>query len=334
MTAGRVVLLHLTILLITQSAAAQFGPCAVFGTESGTLKLAGRVSNSKDQSEIPSAMVALEGRSTRQRAFTDHNGYFSFTCLPSGSYTVVVSKDGYQTVQTNFSLLTASRPDVVIRLDPLIETVTRTRKRKISLRESLIPGDAREAFDLGVRKLHKKKAAKRSVESFRKALELYPNYDEAFVQLGIAYIRLDRLDDAEQTLLRAVKSYAKNARAFAFLGKLYIQQQRTEDALLALREAIKVDDQLWLAHLDLGRLLSKQGEAEQAYEHASIAHGLAADVPDTHLLYYNACINKKDYRAALDEIDEFVKLFPDNPVTGEMKKMRKGIAREVSEGSP
>lgn len=74
--------------------------------------------------------------------------------------------------------------------------------------------------------------------------------------LGIALIRLGRLDEAEEQLSRATLLAPDLQPPRQHLGRLYLQQGRREDALTALRAAARLgpldrDLALWLAEVDL-----------------------------------------------------------------------------------
>ncbi len=295
-----------------------------------TYRLAGRVMSATGGIEVPGARVMLEGRGTRRRTFTDSQGHFRFDCLESGFYTVEVAREGYETTREQLDLLSGSLIDATVRMRPSTTISLQPGGSVLSVRQAQIPKRARKAFDRGVKELHKKERPNRSLEHFQRAIEIHPDYDEAYVQLGIALSRLSRPEEAEQIFRKGIEVFPQNTRAYTILGKLHYQQGRTEEAIEALRKAVEIDNNLWLAHLDLGRILGKQGEVEDAYRHAYRAHQLHTEVPDVHLVFYNACVNKSDYASALAELDEFVKLYPDSDAAKRMLAIRDNLSREVA----
>ncbi|GAA4318269.1 TonB-dependent receptor [Flaviaesturariibacter amylovorans] len=92
-------LLTYTLLLCSLTTVAQSGPNtnATFQTpravrfEDGEINLAGRVVTSDGQ---PAAFVTVQVAGTRRFATADENGVFSFTSLPDGRYTLLVSMAG------------------------------------------------------------------------------------------------------------------------------------------------------------------------------------------------------------------------------------------------
>ncbi len=260
---------------------------------------------------------------------TDAQGRFYFVCLEPGLYDLQVTKDGFQPSQAQVDLLSGTNSDVVIRLQPAVTIRRQPAGNTLSVREAQIPEEARSDFDNGVEELYRKKRPERGVQYLQRAIETYPHYDEAYVQLGIAYTRLARPQEAEQTFRKAIAVYSKNARAHVFLGKLYYEQGKLDEAVEELLRAVEIDNSLWLGHLDLARVLGKQGKVKEAYYHAQLAHELNREVQDVHLAYYNACVDNRDYVAGLAELDEFVKLYPDSDVAKKMQAIRDKLAKEV-----
>ena len=323
--------ISLSFCLIFLAANCTLAQCTSGGPGQGSLRLIGRVTNAQSDIEVSGVIVNLQGRKERRRVSTDNRGRFEFLCLESDIYTVETRRDGYAPTRVQFALLDSSIPDAVIRIEQLRTITTEPAGHILSVRQRLISQKARAAFQKGVKQLHRKKQPERSLSHLHKAIELYPDYDEAYVQLAVAFSRLLQMEDAERTLQEAIKVYPQNDRAYAFLGKVYQQQGSDQEALAALRQAIEIDSQLWLAHLDLGRILAEQGKFEDAYRHASLAHQLTADVPDVHLVFYNACINSQKYTAALAEIDEYVRLYPNSDVAKKMLVVRKQLSRKVAD---
>ncbi len=329
-------------VLATLSANGAFAQCSSPSLRNGataTFILAGRVVSELDNMDLAFVTLMLEGVDHRQMAVTDMSGRFLFNCLEPGTYTIQARKQGYQTTEAQFSLLTGSsagNSDATIRMRPLTTTITAPKGPVLSARQAQIPPEAKKLFDTGVEELSQNKRPEACVESFRRAIEIYHDYDEAYVQLGIAYYRLARREEAEQTFRKALQVYPQNARAHIFLGKLLSEQGKLDPAVEELRKATGINDgeSLWLAHLDLARILTKQGKAKEAYEHAIRAHELDKKVEDVHVAYYNACVNLRDYSAGLAELDEIVKLYPTSETSRKLQALRPMLAKNVAAKKP
>jgi len=315
------------LFLAAGSCVAQCQQTSSRASQGPKFSLLGRVVNATDDTTVSFVTIKAEGPFQRFMTVTDGQGHFQLLCLDAGSYWVEASKHGYETATEQFSLLNGGLSDAVIRLVPSFRVMT-PGGAAVDARQSVVPGNARKAFASGMKKLYDGNNPAGSAEDFRKAIALHPDYDEAYVQLGIAYGRLSRMEEAEQALRHAIEKYSENAAAYTFLGKLLAEQGRSDEAVAALRRAVVIDGSIWLAHLDLARVLAKQGKKQDAYEHASRAHQLNTAVEDVHLAYYNACVGIRAYAEALAELDEIVRLYPKSETAIKLQSLRPKLAAE------
>jgi tetratricopeptide (TPR) repeat protein len=82
----------------------------------------------------------------------------------------------------------------------------------------------------------------------------HPQLAGPYINLGIAYQRLDRTDAALEALTKAVALNPANATAHHQLGILYREQGKFEAALEAYSTALKLDGGYALAHRNVGIL--------------------------------------------------------------------------------
>ena len=263
-------------------------------------------------------------------AFTNPQGEFEFVGLARAMYIVEVAVEGYQPVRERVDLYLGSRRDITILLEPKTGVTSNSSGTALSLRELKIPDKARKSFEEGIRELHENHRPDRSLDYFRKAIAIYPDYDEAYVQLGLAYLSQGQSADAQAIIEKAMEVNPSNARAYTVLGTFQNQQGRAQEALQSLQRALKLDPHAWQVHYELGRSLLQLGKIEEAYGHAREALKRNGQGPGLHLLVYNLCIRRGDYQAALVEIDEFVKLFPTHPAAPKLLEKKDGLRQAVA----
>jgi tetratricopeptide (TPR) repeat protein len=75
-----------------------------------------------------------------------------------------------------------------------------------------------------------------------------------FTNLGLAYLKLNKIDLAEQAFTEAVSNDGKDAVAHNHLGILQRQKGQFENALKRYQRAIDIDQDYAAAHLNLGIL--------------------------------------------------------------------------------
>lgn len=257
--------------------------------------------------------------------FTDGRGEFEFIGLSRATYVVEVSEDGYQSARERVELYLGSRRDTTILLEP---TVTRTRNalgQVVSVRELKIPDKARKAFEKGVRALHEQYRPDRSLPYLQKAIELYPDFGEAYVQLGVANLERRNYPEAKKVLAQATQINPSNARAHMVLATVHNKEGQPQDAVEALQRALKLEPNAWQVYYELGKSFLQLGNVEEAYQYARRAHELNAELPSVHLLLYNLCIHRSDYEAAIRESEEFLTLFPANPFAAQLREKKDAL---------
>lgn len=292
--------------------APQAGDCYVAGrvVYAATFKMAESVRVRLTQFNVPI-----------EEAYTDSSGRFSFTGLSQRDYDVEVQVDGYLPTRAPVDLSFSCRSEhLTLMLTPLQTVERRNPGGAVSAQELLIPARARQAYEKGFRELHKKNHPRGSLKHFQRALKLYADYDQAYVQLALAHFQQDHLDQARRVLDDAVARNEENARAFVLLGMVHDRQGRTGEALDTLRAAIRLDDADWLGHYQLGKILIRLGAVDSAYTRAQRAHQLNADEPVVHLLLHDVCMRRRDRKAALAELDEFVARFPEHTLTPQVRQ--------------
>lgn len=296
-------------------------------------KLAGRVLYADNLEAAEGVLVKLfEGGVPRAQVYTTAMGRFEFRSLFKKSFEVEVSVKGYKVARVTADLSFHCRQEMVtVLLEPKNQlTPAAPEGATISVRELKIPDKARQAFVKGLQELNEKKRADRSVKHFRKAIELYPKYDQAYIQLALAHLALHEQPQAQQVLEKATEVNQKHGRAFVLLGIVHGQQGHAEESVEALKQAVRLEENDWLAQFELGSALLRQALTEEAYIHAQRAHELNPRFPSTHLLLYEISMQRKDYEAALAEADEFLELFPDASSAPQLRQRQEALRKYLA----
>ena len=114
-------------------------------------------------------------------------------------------------------------------------------------------------------------------ESFKKALELNPKADQAYVGLGEVYQSLNKLPEAEKLFKKALQLNPKNGRVYLILGRLYRFDipipERYSKAEELFKRAIELSPSNDKIYVELGELyrFNSQGkffEAEESFKKA------------------------------------------------------------------
>ena len=103
----------------------------------------------------------------------------------------------------------------------------------------------------------------------RKAIELKPDFAEAYCNLGNIYEDLGKLEEAELLTRKAIKLKPDFENAYFNLGNLLQELGRLEESEISLRKAIEINPDYVEAHFNLASIclnLSKLEEAKISYK--------------------------------------------------------------------
>jgi tetratricopeptide (TPR) repeat protein len=257
-------------------------------------------------------------------AFTDGSGRFEASAEGGGGSVIVeVQERGYEAVEQRVDLgLDGSAPGVIITLHRSRATPVEPVGYKVSVHDLKVPGKARREFEKGLDRLHKNDV-EGSLEHFKEATNAFPDYYEAYYQIGMANLELRRRDDAEQALQRAIDlsggGYAEPQFA---LGALLCDQKQYPEAERVLRRAIEVDGNSWKGHLFLGEALFGENRLAEAEKSAQEVLLRRSDVPTVYLLLANIHIRKREYALGVKDLDAFLSMKPDGPTADQARAVR------------
>jgi tetratricopeptide (TPR) repeat protein len=107
-----------------------------------------------------------------------------------------------------------------------------------------------------------------SIKHFRRAIELWPEYFDAWLQMGIAFGQLERLDEALDAVQRASEIAVESlSEAWNTLASLHLLRGEYDEALTVDRVLGIVDPtRRDIVHYRMGVALTQKGAHEAALE--------------------------------------------------------------------
>jgi tetratricopeptide (TPR) repeat protein len=242
---------------------------------------------------------------------------------------VAVQEDGYEPVEQRVDVgFEGSTSGVLITLRKL-KTVDRGGYT-VSVHDLKVPGKARHEFDKGVARLQKNDA-EGSLSHFKEATNAFPNYYEAYYQIGLANLELRRGNDAEQALQRSIDlSGGGYAEPQVALGALLCDRQSYQEAERVLRRAIDVDGNSWKGHLLLGQALfglNRLAEAEKSAHEVLLRR---SDASSAYILLANVHIRRHEYVLGIKDLDTYLTMRPDGASSEQAREVRAAAQKIVS----
>lgn len=202
--------------------------------------------------------------------------------------------------------------------------MARVVKFPVTPPEKLGPKKARrrrkpDPEDYGQLNLFKQQAKEARVVSFPKADSFF---EEA--------LNLDESGspDAEKYYLLAIKNQENIEDAYCNLGILKSQEGEHAKSIDYLTKCLEQNPRHFEAHYNLANAYSDMGNFALARTHYEVAIEIAPEFPNS---YYNlglVLISLKDYRKAIDVINKYIDLSPDNDhkIASELIKTLKSFA--------
>jgi len=211
-----------------------------------------------------------------------------------------------------FNRRTADNPDVGTIV---LHRIAGVEGSSISVTSMLAPKAAKKSYDQGLQALLKTKLDE-AAKDFEKAVALYPQYAEAWVNLGKVRIEQQKIEAARAALKKAIEADPKIVAPYMELGLLAAKETNWQESAKYLDRAVELDPvdfpQAWYADAVANFNLAKYDAAEKSARAAVKLDPRHANPRACYLL--GLVLNEKhDYAGAAAELANYIKLAPNAP---------------------
>jgi tetratricopeptide (TPR) repeat protein len=201
----------------------------------------------------------------------------------------------------------------------------------VSVRELSIPPKALHSFQKGVDLLAKKDPAD-SLPHFQRAVVEFPRYYEAYYKIGVADLKLWRLEDAEQAFRKSIDlSGAQYAPPLLALSAILVSQKRFVEAEGVARKGLDLDPSSWSGHYYLASALLGLNRLEEAEGSVREALRLKTDSAESLRLLVDIHAHERDYVALVADLNEYLKLDPNSAVGETARALRDRVQQMLVE---
>lgn len=180
------------------------------------------------------------------------------------------------------------------------------------------PDDSEEAiaaFNAG-QEAHEKGDLAGAIKQYEKALEIFPEFPEAELQRGSAYLSLGKVDEAERSFRKASELREDWTLALASLGSVLVRKDQFDEAEKVLAKAIELDAQNFPAYAAMADLRLKTGAKPEVLSDLLVKlRGLSSKAsPTASILTSRAAIENKlgDRVAAKKSLEQALTIDPAN----------------------
>lgn len=248
--------------------------------------------------------------------FTDTKGKFLITgdLVRDADFTVQVDTDGrtFGTTVVRFRLFRNMLVYVPMFLSPLSEKKGHPLG-VLDVTDVNVPEGARVAYQKAMQEANNGNATE-AISGLRRAISLYPRYPRALNDLGVLYLKLNRLDEATATFRQAIKVDEHFLYPRLNLGITLNRQGKHSDALPLLAKLYKENSQLTGAGVPYGEALAETGnlpEADKVLRHALDDKTLTKSVQAEAHFRLGAVLNRQgQFSEAAVELQKAIDLEP------------------------
>jgi len=298
--------------------------------------VSGSVSDADSHNRIDNVRVDLRvfTGGTVATTFTSGNGNFMFGNIAAGSYQMVVDQTGYQPFMQEVDV---EGPlyglAIELRSKPTASSVVHGAAT-VSQRELSIPQKAHDSMQKGLELLYKKSDFPGSIKQFERAAQEFPDYYEAYTQMGVAYLHMGNKENAEQSFQKSMDvSREHYADAFFWLASMRSDKENYPEAEPLARKSVELKPDSWQANSELARALVGLNRPAEAEKSALTALKLRPDNALLYLILANAHTQLQNNRALLDDLDNYLKLAPKGQFAEQAREHRKQIQEVLGDAA-
>jgi tetratricopeptide (TPR) repeat protein len=296
--------------------------------------LGGAVYSAQDNHRIDHADVRLcdAHGSSLETQISDASGEFSFRGLAPGSYTLAVAAVGFEHQDLPVDLSLTSDLGVAVYLKPESGKLNGAAPATaISAHEMTMPQEARDKLAAAKAKLWRDKNLEGGITDVQQVVAATPNYYEAYCEMGLAYLMMGKIADAEASFRKSLEvSGGKYGDAEVGLGSTLINKGDVSGGEVALRHGIESSPGSWLGRYELSKLELSHNRVDDAEKLAEQARSLAPNFPSVYRVLANIHMRQKNYPAVLHDIDAYLQLDPNSPAGVRAKQLRDEVRQKMT----
>lgn len=264
---------------------------------------------------------------------TDSLGKFRFAGLQPIQYLVSIHLPGFKEIQYEVNLVMIPSDYIQLGLVPDSLASGGGSVYSPKLLDANVPTEAQKEFEKADVALANNKPDE-GVSHLERALQIYPNFAEAQLRLGAAYMDQQNWVKAEQALKRAFEIDPRAANAQIALGEIYFRQKRFNEAERALRQGLEIENRSWQGHFTLGRVYwtrAGNGDLQKAGRQIALTLQLNPEHAAAHLLAGNILLRAHRRDDAIVEFQEYLRLAPKGEFASQVRETLQKIKPSKSD---
>ena len=300
-----------------------------FGSISGTV-------NFPDKRQLcPGVMVTAKSTTSglSRNVLTDSSGHFEFSDLPNGAYIVSVDESGFSPTSTT-AFVDGVHDEVSLDVHPVASSpVEAGSASTVSVHELEIPAKARDSFKKGLDQLDKQDYA-RSATFFKKAIDKYSSYYEAYYHLGLAQAHLGNMDQAADCFQSAINLSGGHYPWAEFAYALILAQRgNIADGERLARDGLEQDQGAPDGYVVMAVIRLHQNRFDDAEKNARRALALNPHSANAYMILADVHASRHEFPSEIKDLDTYLALGPSGRQAQFARDLRKTAQRLATEGA-
>jgi tetratricopeptide (TPR) repeat protein len=248
-------------------------------------------------------------------------GEFEFTDLRKNPYRLTVTAEGFQTLQQVLDLRTPSNR---VFINVFLTPVRGTRSEKgpaPTLTDQQAPKKAHEEYNKGMQAFSKEKHSD-ARGHFEKAINEYPCFARAQVQMAVTLIYLSAFPRAEAALRKSLECDPGYSEAHLVLGQLLNMNRRFGESEKILTEGIRLSPGSWQFYYQLGIAHFGLGQYPEAgLDYQKVLSLYSAPPPEYHVKIADVYLAQQVYDKAYAEMQAYLLAQPNGRFAERIQKI-------------
>ncbi|MBI4447011.1 MAG: tetratricopeptide repeat protein [Acidobacteria bacterium] len=231
--------------------------------------LSGRVMPAAGEFQLP-AMVTVTLTSFsggfRQIQMVRSDGSFEFRGVPGGTLIISVESPGYEpsqeTLDAGQNFLGGMRNLTLAmggKLDQGDRPPANPNDKTVMAADLAIPKEAKKELQKALKESESKRPEK-AIEHLNKAIQIYPNFYQAYNNLAVQYLRMGREQEAVKAFEHSIELNPNNATAYRNLALIYANGSDHLKTLEVLRKVIELEPNHVPSFMAMGQLYARLGQ--------------------------------------------------------------------------
>jgi tetratricopeptide (TPR) repeat protein len=254
---------------------------------------------------------------------TDQQGKFDFSGLGPSTYRLTIEGQGVRPYESylDVSMSHMAYEQITLRFAKDRPAAVVPPEGPGATVGADVPPAARKEYDEGQKAVSEKKDADAAIKHYRKAIQLYSRYSEAYLALGLLYMDLGKFDEAQPALQSANEITPTAPGGYFALGTMYNAQKKYDEAEKALTKGLELKADVPEGQYELAKTYWATGKWQEAEPHAQKAVAIEPTMAPPHVLLGNIALRKQDPLGAVKEFQEYLRLDPNGPMAPGVSQM-------------